>query len=369
MNIIIIGPAFPWRGGIAHHTNTLASHLKKKHHVEIITFSRQYPKFLFPGKSQHDPSDKMPDVRGLQLIDSINPLSWISTALKIRKKKPDLIIFAYSIPFFGVCYGTIAAFVRVFSRIKVMFLCHNIIPHERRFGDKALTKFAFGFSDYFLVQSSSVEKDLLKLFPSAKYTNSPHPVYEMFGNPMPKEKAKNILQTSEEKIILYFGYIRHYKGLSVLLEALKYLNDVNLLIVGEFYDPKTKYEKLIKEFDIGSRVKIVADYVPNEDVPVYFSAADAVVLPYISATQSGIAQIAYNFDKPVIATDVVGLREVIIDGKTGYIVPVNNAEKLAAAIKKFYEEQKEKEFSENVKVEKQKYSWDFFVTNIEKLVS
>jgi glycosyltransferase involved in cell wall biosynthesis len=369
MKIIIIGPAFPWRGGIAHHTNTLASHLKKRHDVEIITFSRQYPKLLFPGKSQYDPGDKIPDVRGLQLIDSINPLSWISTALKIRKKKPELIIFAYSIPFFGPCYGIIAALVRTFSRVKIMFLCHNIIPHERRFGDKVFTKFAFGFSDYFLVQSSSVEKDLLKLFPSAKYTNSPHPLYEMFGNSIPKEKAKKILQTSSDKIILYFGYIRPYKGLSVLLEAMKYLNDVNLLIVGEFYDSKTKYEELIKEFNIGSRVRIIADYVPNEDVPVYFSAADTVVLPYISATQSGIAQIAYNFDKPVIATDVAGLREVIVDGKTGYIVPVNNPEKLAAGIKKFYEERKEKEFSENVNVEKQKYSWDFFVTNIEKLVS
>jgi glycosyltransferase involved in cell wall biosynthesis len=369
MKIIIIGPAFPWRGGIAHHTNTLASHLKKKHNAEVVTFRRQYPKLFFPGKSQYDPSGKALDLPVSELIDSINPFNWILMAFKIRKKKADLIIFAYSLPFFGPCFGTIAAIARCRANTKALFLCHNIIPHEHRIGDKIFTKFAFAFSDYFLVQSAAVEQDLLKIKTKANYLVSPHPLYEMFGNPIPKEEAKKALNISTQKVILYFGYIRQYKGLAVLIKAMEHLHDILLLVVGEFYDNKSKYEALIHQLNLESCIRIIDDYVPNERVQAYFSAADAVILPYLSATQSGIAQIAYNFDKPVIASNVGGLAEVVVDGKTGFVVPANDSDKLAEAITKFYHENREKEFSENVKIEKIKYSWDHFVETIEKLVS
>ncbi len=369
MKIIIIGPVYPWRGGIAHHTALFSKYLIKKHDVSIVTFKRQYPKFLFPGKSQFDPDGNAPEVPTMQWIDSINPFNWISVALKIRKIKPDLIIFAYSLPFFGPSYGIIAAITRAFSNTRIMFLCHNVIPHEYRPGNKVFTKFAFNFSDYFLVQSSSVEKDLLKIKPDARYSVSPHPVYEMFGDGLTKTAARKALNLSEKKTILYFGYIRPYKGLMVLFEAMKFLNDINLIVVGEFYDYKPKYINLVKELNLESRIKIVSDYVPNQMVSKYFSAADVVVLPYLSATQSGIAQIAYHFDKPVIATNVGGLAEIIVENKTGYIVPPDNPQLLARAIKNFYALNKELEFSENVRIEKKKYSWEYFVDNVEKLLN
>jgi glycosyltransferase involved in cell wall biosynthesis len=368
MKIIIIGPAFPWRGGIAHHTNTLALNLKKKHNAEVITFRRQYPKLFFPGKSQYDPSGKALDLPISELIDTINPFNWILTALQIRKKKADLIIFTYSLPFFGPCFGTIAAIARCRTNTKTLFLCHNIIPHEHRIGDTIFTKFAFTFSDYFLVQSITVEQDLLKIKKKANYLVSPHPLYEMFGNPIPKEDAKKALNISTKKVILYFGYIRQYKGLTILIKAMEHLPDILLLVVGEFYDDKSKYVELIHQLNLESRIRVVDGYVPNEQVPAYFSAADAVILPYLSATQSGIAQIAYNFDKPVIASNVGGLAEVILDDKTGFVIPPNDSNKLAEAISKFYHQNREKEFSENVKIEKTKYSWEHFVETIEKLV-
>jgi len=373
MKIVIIGTAFPLRGGIAHFNQLLASHLGEKHEVEIITFKRQYPKLFFPGKTQDEPSGEKPNIKITQLVDSINPLNWLKVGKTIRNLKPDLVIFKYWLPFFGPCFGTIAKYAKKNCSTKVLFIPDNVIPHEKHPCDISFTKYAFKYADYFIVQSDSVQKDLLCLFPHAKFRNTPHPVYEIFGKSIEKYDARKQLNVNAEKIILFFGYIRKYKGLHVLLDAMKIISHTEtpptLFVAGEFYDDEPAYKIQIKELNIESFVKIYSEYIPNERVNLFFSAADVVVLPYLSATQSGITQIAYNFDKPVIATNVGGLAEVVLDNKTGYIVEANNPEKLSAAIKKFYSEGLEKPFSDNVKIEKIKYSWDHFIESIEELVS
>lgn len=372
MKIIIVGTAYPFRGGIAHFNSLLAQYLMKNHEVEIITFTRQYPKLFFPGKTQAETGGEPPTVSVKQMIDSINPLNWFRVVKEIRKSKPDLLIFKYWLPFFGPCLGTIAKYAKKNSNIKVLFICDNVIPHEKRPGDRTFTKYAFKQADYFIVQSKSVETDLLSLFPNAKYKFAPHPVYEIFGSSIDKIKARKILSLNSERVILFFGYIRQYKGLMVLLDVINEISKREtpplLLVVGEFYDDESKYRNRVKELDIGNYVQFVSDYIANDKVNVYFSAADVIVLPYLSATQSGITQIAYNFDKPVIATEVGGLSEVVINQKTGYIVKPGNPLPLAEAIIKFYQGKKEQEFSENVKIEKHKYSWEHFVKTIIELV-
>ncbi|MDI6765887.1 MAG: glycosyltransferase [Bacteroidota bacterium] len=374
MKIIIIGTAYPLRGGIAHFNALLANHLSKRHEVETITFKRQYPKLLFPGKTQEETGEHSEIKPAPELIDSINPLNWFSVAKEISNHKPDLLIFKYWMPFFSPCFGTIARRVKKKVGAKVLFICDNIIPHERRLGDIALTKYAFHQADYFIVQSDAVEKDLLQHFPNSIYRKIPHPVYENFGSLIPKNTAREILGISNKKVILYFGYIRKYKGLMVLIDAMKEIKDrgimteeILLLAVGEFYDDESKYRQKVKDLNLGPFIRFVSDYVPNEQVAVYFSAADVVVLPYLSATQSGIIQIAYNFQKSVIATNVGGLAEVVLDGKTGFVVPPDDPSAIADAIQRFYSEKREEEFSKNVEIEKKKYSWDRLVMAIEEM--
>lgn len=381
MKIVIVGTAYPLRGGIAHYNALLAYHLGKRHSVETITFKRQYPALLFPGKTQSEGSGNdalpIPINPAPQLVDSINPINWIRVGNLIRQKKPDLVIFKYWLPFFGPCFGTIAKIAGRSSNTKILFICDNIIPHERRPGDIVFTRYAFRHADCFIVQSNAVERDLNAFVPAANYKNVPHPVYEMFGNAIPKSDARKSLGMTAGKILLFFGYVRAYKGLMVLLEGMSRLKasypdvykGLALLVVGEFYDNEARYRERVKELGIEDSVKFVSDYVANDKVSDYFSAADAVVLPYLSATQSGITQIAYNFDRPVIATKVGGLAEVVLDGVTGYIVPPNDPETLARAIAEFYGRDKEAAMSANVRLEKRKYSWDYLVSSIEELTT
>ncbi len=375
MNIVIVGPAYPLRGGIAHYNTLLASHLRKRHDVHVVTFKRQYPSILFPGTSQEEPGGKQMSPPAEVMIDSINPFNWLRVAAHLRKQNPHLIIFTYWMPFFGPCLGTIARFAKRGTNVKIMYLCHNIVPHERRPGDLGFTKFAFRPADYYIVQSDAVEKDLLKLNPHAVFRKTAHPVYGIFGEPVAKETARQELGISAKKVMLYFGYVRAYKGLMVLIEAMKKLvehgwraHDFQLLVVGEFYDNEQKYRLRVSELGLDSIVQFHSGYVPNDRVRIYFSAVDVVVLPYRSATQSGIIQIAYNFDKPVITTNVGGLAEVVPDGKTGFVVPPDDPESLASAIRRFYEENREPEFAMNVHREKEKYSWEKVVAAIEELM-
>ncbi len=370
MKILILGTAYPLRGGIAHYNALLARHLGKKHRVEMITFKRQYPEFLFPGKTQQEPGDPGAVIQSESLIDSINPLNWLRVGLNLRKRNPDVVVFKYWLPFFGPCLGTICRLVKWGTATKVIAICDNVIPHERRPGDRLFTRYAFGVVDAFIVQSDTVEKDLLATVTNPLYKKVPHPVYEIFGDPVPKDEARRRLHISDELVILFFGYIRPYKGVHLLIDALKIVKQtmrVRTLVVGEFYEDEQPYREHIRQAGVEDIVQLVADYIPNECVADYFCAADVVVLPYLSATQSGIAQIAYNFNKPVITTDVGGLAEVVLDGISGLVVPPHDPQALADAIVKFYTQGMETTLSAGVKRERKKYSWDAMVEAIELL--
>jgi glycosyltransferase involved in cell wall biosynthesis len=370
MNIIIVGTAYPLRGGLAHYNALLASHLGKCHNVDIITFKRQYPNFLFPGKSQQETGDAGIPLKSEQLIDSINPINWIRVGLQLRKRRPDVVIFKYWLPFFGPCFGTICRIIRWRQSTRIIAICDNVIPHERRPFDQMFTRYAFGAVDAFVVQSETVEQHLKSLVRSPSYKKVAHPVYENFGPVIAKTEARQRLGLIAEKIILFFGYIRQYKGLHTLIEAMKIVKEsvnATLLVVGEFYDNEKNYREHIAREGLENHVRIVSEYVPNEKVAEYFSAADVVVLPYHSATQSGIAQIAYNFNVPVIATDVGGLKEVVIDGISGIIVPPENAQALGDAIITFYKQKLGERLSSGVQEEKKKYSWNTMVETIEEL--
>ena len=370
MNITIVGTAYPLRGGIAHYNALLAEALRKRHTVDTITFKRQYPSFLFPGKTQQETGETSQVPPAPELVDSINPFNWLAVGRMIRDRRPDLVIFKYWLPFFGPCFGTIARMARKNKHTKVLFICDNVLPHERRPGDKLFTRYAFSAGDYFIVQSAAVERDLKTVHPNAVYRFAPHPVYTIFGKAMEKHEARRLLGLAEERIVLFFGYVRRYKGLQILLSALQEVRKtlpVRLLVVGEFYVDQAEYQKQIEDLGLQSSVTVVADYVPNDRVAAYFSAADVVILPYLSATQSGITQIAYNFDKPVIASDVGGLAEVVKHGVTGTIVPPNQPGHLAEAILEYYHRNLEATMVPRVKEEKRLYSWDYFVEAIEAL--
>ncbi len=381
MKIIIVGTAYPMRGAFAQLNAILYSYLNKKYDVKIYSFIRQYPKLLFPGKTQEEKGDelaKVPSERNIISIDSINPFNWISVGRRIRKENPDLLIFRYWIPFFAPCFAVISYFAKKRSGAKVLFICDNVIPHEKRFGDKLLTRAAFSQVDYFLVQSKSVEDDLLKFSKGKPYKVSFHPIYNIFGDKLPKNEAKQFIKKEygvdleNDKVLLFFGYVRKYKGLIYLLDAMPGIlkqNNVKLLVVGEFYDDEDKYRDKIKQLGLENNVIVLSDFVPNERVRYFFSASDVVLLPYSSATQSGITHVAYYYDKPVIATDVGGLAESVIDGKTGFVIKPEDPEAITDAVNKFYNNNLEGTFSANTAEEKKKYDWDNFVKDIEELTS
>ena len=372
MKIVIVSPAYPLRGGIAHSAGLLYKELAKDHEVILITFKRQYPNFLFPGKSQTESGESIVNIPSEVILDSINPFNWNSTAKRIISFKPELVIFKHWLPFFAPCYGWIAKKIKKNSKAKLLAVCHNVIPHEKRIGDKILSKYFLEKMDYFIPLSDQVKKDLFLFVKNPLYKLLPLPVFSLFGEKIDKDKAKKNLKLSDKKNLLFFGFIRDYKGLDVLIEAFSIVRktlDVKLIVAGEFYEPEEKYIKLIQKYKLEEAVILKKDFIPTTDVKYYFSASDAVVLPYKSATQSGIVQVAVNFCIPVIATNVGGIGEVIEDGETGYVVEKENPEKLAKAIIRFYNERKEKEFSSNMKSLKEKYSWHNFVKGMFELIN
>jgi len=274
-------------------------------------------------------------------------------------------------PFFAPCFGTIFKIAKQNKHTKAMVICDNVIPHEKRLGDITLTKWFFNKVDYFVTMSKSVLNDLFIVKPKANSILSFHPVYSNFGEIINKDEAKAKLGINTDKVFLFFGFIREYKGLDTLIEAVNLIKDklnFTLLVAGEFYTDKQKYLDLIDKYNLHDKIKLFTDFIPTEDVKYYFCASDVVVLPYKDATQSGIIQIANNFNKPIIATNVGGLGEVIKDGVNGYLRSPNNPNEIAQAILQFYAENKELEFSDKIKAEKDKYSWDNFIENILSMV-
>ncbi|HET6402869.1 MAG TPA: glycosyltransferase family 4 protein [Candidatus Kapabacteria bacterium] len=387
MRIVIVGTAYPLRGGIAHHISLLEQTLVRRgHDVKVITFKRQYPKFLFPGKSQEeitnddsdDRSSRITNGPAEQLIDSINPITWMKAGVAAANFKPDLILFKYWIPFFAPAYGVLARTAKRLTRkhgreCRVAFIVDNVLPHEKRPGDLMLTKFAFRAVDYFIVLSDAVERDLKAVEPAAKIVRLDHPTFENFGPRVDRFEARTKLGISgDAPVILFFGYIRKYKGLDILLRAmpriLERLTELRLIVAGEFYGDEKEYRALIEELRIPAKNLVLAtDYIPNDQVTIYFSAANVCVLPYRSATQSGIVLVAYNFDVPAIATNVGGLAEVVKDGESGLIAPEATPESVAEKVIQFFEEGLEEKLTHGVIEEKQKYSWDVFAEGIETL--
>ena len=382
MKIIIAGTAFPMRGGIAQYNSLMYKYFSEDDDVKVYSFKRQYPEFLFPGKTQFkqgEPAVKIPDEKNVICIDSINPLNWLSAGKKIAAENPDLLIFKYWIPYFGPCFAVISYIVKKFSKkyTKVLYICDNVIPHEKRIGDKFFTKLAFSQGDYFVVMSKTVEEDL-KLFSKGKpYKLIPHPVYNIFGDKVEKSEAKDFIlkeygiNLQNEKVILFFGYIRKYKGLNYLIDAMpEILKKVKLklLVVGEYYGDEEKYREQIRSLGLEDDIKVVSDFVPDLNVKYFFSASDVVVLPYSDATQSGIIQIAYHYDKPVIATDVGGLAEVVRNNETGLIIEPKSPSAIAKAVIDFYEKGLEEKFTINAREEKKKYTWEKFVDSVKELI-
>lgn len=376
MKIALIGPAYPYRGGIAHHTNMLYTYLRRHgHEVDVVTFTRQYPQFLYPGQSQEevgDAGDVAEAIPSVRLIDSINPLTWWRAARHIRNGGYDLHVFRWWLPFFGFSFGTIARILRRSRPGSILVILDNLFPHEKRPGDTLLTNYFFRHCDRAICQSSTVLEQLAKTYPQIPRTMLPHPVYENFGEAIDRDEARRSLGVTAEKVILFFGFVRRYKGLDRLLEAMpeiiRRVPGVHLLVVGEFFEDREPYLTTIRDGGVGDHVTIHDAYVPNEEVAGWFSAADMLVLPYHNATNSGIVQIGYNFAVPAIVTNVGSLSEVVLDGETGFVLDEATPEAIAGAVERMYGEGTRERFAANIVRERRRYSWDAFVEGIEKFV-
>ena len=369
MKVIIVGTAYPYRGGLSAFNERLAyEYLQRGDEVEISTFTLQYPSFLFPGKTQY--SDE-PAPKGLTIhrrINSINPFNWLKTGREIARKRPDLLITKFWLPFMAPCLGTIERRVRRNGHTRIVSILDNIIPHEHRPGDRIFARYFVRSTDAFVAMSRSVLDDL-NLFDTKKPRRfCPHPLYDHYGDILPKEEARRMVGIDTDgRYVLFFGFIRSYKGLDLLLDAMAdpriAQRDIRLIVAGEFYGDPKPYMEQIERLGIADRIKLCTDFIPDSQVNRYFCAADLVAQPYKSATQSGVTQIAFHFEKPMLVTDVGGLAEIVPDGKIGYVVQPD-AHQIADAIVRYYDEQREAPFTEAVRHEKQKYSWDKMVEAI-----
>lgn len=370
--IIIVSPAHPLRGGIAASTERLAVELQKTgHSVSIYSYSLQYPAFLFPGKTQFT-SDPAPlGANGLPLeivtcINSVNPFSWITTGLKIAAGQPDQVIVRFWLPFMGPALGTLLRVVRWRTRTRVTGLVDNIIPHEKRPGDRLFAKYFTGACDDFLVMSKSVGEEI-RSFSDKPVVFSPHPLYDNYGELQDKHTVRKALGIpSDARVALFFGFIRQYKGLDIFLRALAEVPGVHGLVAGECYEDWASYQQIIDENGMNDRVHVVSDFIPANQVSTYFSAADIVVQPYRSATQSGISQIAYHFGLPMIVSNVGGLPEIVTDKVSGYVVsPVEKS--VAEALTDFFENNRSEAMRRGVQQEKERFTWDKMVRKLTEI--
>lgn len=362
MKFLLVGTAYPMRGGIAHYVHLLAHTLMQRgHEVKVLSFHRQYPSFLFPGTTQEETSPPTHPVDAHPLIDTLNPLSWYRAARWAASERPDLTVFKYWMPFFAPSYTTVVRHLHRRRIGRTCFLLDNVIPHERRPGDLLLTRMVLAKVDTFIAQSAVVRDDLLTFRPDAEYREVPHPVYSIFPPGHGREEARARLGVRSRRVVLFFGFIRAYKGLLNLIQAIGRLEpelDVGLLVGGEFYEEAAPYKEEAARSPARDRIVWQDRYIPNEEVGDFFAAADVVALPYQSATQSGIVQIAMNYGVPIIITNVGGLPEVVRDGEMGYVVPPEDPDALAAAIRRFFVEERAAEFGAAVVRARERYSWD-----------
>lgn len=371
--VIIVGPAWPYRGGIAAFNERLARQfIEEECTVLLYTFTLQYPSFLFPGTTQfsEDPAPEGLTIR--RRFSSVNPISWVKAGREIGREKPDVVVFAYWMSFMAPCFGTIAACLRRDKHIRLVGLMHNMIPHEPNILDKLFPSYFVNKMDGFVALSKSVAQDISKFDHKNKpKLFRPHPVYDHYGTLLPKADARQILHLEEDgKYILFFGFIRAYKGLDLLLDALSdtRLADLNvkLIVAGEFYEDEKPYRDKIRSLHLEERIVLHTNFIPNGEVNRFFSACDMVVQPYRTATQSGVTQIAFHFAKPMLVTNVGGLAEIIPHGKIGYVTEPTPAA-IAAGIADFYEQNREALFVENTQAERQKYAWSNVTSAIREI--
>jgi glycosyltransferase involved in cell wall biosynthesis len=361
LRICLVGPAWPFRGGISHYNTSLAREMSRRYDISVVNYSRLYPGFLFPGKTQYDESGSEHRVESARLIDSINPFSWIRAGFRIARMKPDITVVQWWHPYFAPALVTICALLRLLSRTKIIFICHNVVPHETSPVDRALSSIAFLAPHAFVVQSDEDRTNLLRIRKKANVASHPLPIFDFFRSvEMTGEQARSRIGEGAGPLLLFFGLIRPYKGLAYLIEAMPEIvkrTGARLLVVGEFYEDSTPYFDLARELGVSDMIVFIDRYVANEEVADYFNAADLVMLPYISATQSAIAQVAVAFDRPMIATRVGGLPEVVSEGRTGFLVPPADPAAMAGAVAKFFEEGWGERMAPMFEEEKKRFSW------------
>jgi glycosyltransferase involved in cell wall biosynthesis len=359
--ILIVGPAYPLRGGLATYNERLAREFEYMGHTcHILSFSLQYPSLLFPGKTQYSTDPKPEGLHIMSEINSINPLNWILLGNKIKKARYDLVVFRYWMSFMAPAFGSIGRIIKSNKHTRIIAITDNLFPHEKRFFDKAFTGWFIPQCDAFLTMSHSVKNQLEQYIPGKPIAYTPHPMYDMFGPKQTLTDARKKLKLdSVGKYLLFFGFIRKYKGLSLLLDAMAddrvRSQNIKVIIAGEFYEDSKPYLEQIKHLGIEKNILLHTDFIPNSEVSTYFSAADAVIQPYLSATQSGVTQIAYYYNKPMIVTNVGGLAELVPNGESGFVCEVN-ATALADAILSFYSDNPLR-FEQALEREKQKFTW------------
>ena len=368
MRIAYLSAFYPFRGGIAQFNASLYRAFEKSNEAKAFTFTRQYPDFLFPGETQlvteKDNADKIPSER---ILDTMNPFSYYAAARKIKNYSPDILLLKYWMSYMAPSLGTAAKKLK--KKSKVITILDNVIPHEKRFFDTAFTKYFLRQNHGFVVMSDAVKNDLIKLKPDAKYIFHAHPLYGHFGKRADASEARKKLHISEgKKVILFFGFIRDYKGLDLLIEAMSKLNDEYLLVIcGEVYGSFDKYNQQIERLGVKNKIALHVRYISDDEVPLFFSSADVCVLPYKSATQSGITSIAHHFDLPLIATDTGGLKESIRHNKTGIIVDSPDSNLIAKAIENYFIQNFKPKFQEEIKHMKNRLSWDSLANAIIEL--
>ncbi len=369
MKIAYLSTFYPFRGGIAQFNASLLRALEKQHEIRAFTFTRQYPALLFPGATQYvtsgDVVDKIP---AAPLLDTINPISYFKTAAAIQRFRPELLVMKFWMPFFSPALGTVAGRLRK-NGTRTVAILDNLIPHERRPGDLLLIKYFLRRNDGFVAMSKTVERDLLNIHSRAKYVLRPHPLYDHFGPALPSPEAKARLGLpADKRILLFFGFIRDYKGLDDLIRATAHLpSDYLLVIAGEVYGSFDKYQNLIAAMGTADRIKLFVRYIDDREVPDFFSAAEVCVLPYKSATQSGIVQIAFNFNLPVIVTEVGGLSEMVEDGETGLILRGREPQEMAGRVMEFFQKNMRAQMSRNIAMRRPQYGWAGFAEAILQL--
>jgi len=374
--IIIIGPAFPYRGGNSLFVTFLYEVLSKNYNVEVLNYKLLYPNLLFPGKTQFDLSNEVKKIDSLRLVNSINPFNWYKVAKYINKANPDLVIFDWWHPFFAFCHFTISSLLHKELKNKIVFITENFISHEKNLFESTLTRIGLKNAKYFIALSKKVENDLKLISGKRKIYRSELPVYNhLIGDENQKNEIRkkfNIQQN--EKVLLFFGYVRKYKGLDLLFESLKILSETyqqenfKLVVAGEFYDDKNFYLNLLDTFNLKNKVLIFDEYIPNEKVKEFFIASDLVVLPYRSATQSGILNLSYGFNKPVVITDVGGLSEFVLPEITGIIAKEANPDLISKAILRFFEISEKVDFESNIRDYCSKNSFNSFTEIIKSIL-